>query len=464
VNASAAAMAVQAIPAVIPPGTHKFELPIRSEAQLALYVAAAFGIRIPDRQVCPHHSTPWRALCDAFFSRSPVMLWEASRGFGGKSQTLSLLGLLLGILRGADTNILGGSGEQSERVLEHMGTLMTRRNAPRHVIQGEVAREMRIINGARVRTLMASSRSVRGPHPVALLIDEADEAEMPIINAALGQPMSNGENRSVTVLSSTHHYPDGSMTELKRMAAERGWPVHTWCLEETREANGGWLLESDIEAARSRMSAAMWENEILLQEPSPESRAIMPASVAAMFDRTLGAFEGQPRQYIEIETPISSAEYVTGCDWAKEKDWTIIVTLRVNREDEKGKPLPAKLVAFERVGREPYPAMIGRFEHQVTRFSSRAAYDRTGLGNVVRDLINVEARGVIMAGRDRADMISNYIGAIERGEIVAPFIAHMEAEHRLASRGIFQAGDEHLPDTIAAGALAWKRARSGWSN
>ena len=141
--ASAAAMAVQGAPSVVLPGLHRFELPIRTEQQLADYVACAFGIRIPDRQVCPNHSTPWRALCDAFFSRHEVMIWEASRGFGGKSQTLSLLGLLLGILRAADTNILGGSGEQSERVLEHMGTLMTCRNAPRHVLDGEVARELR---------------------------------------------------------------------------------------------------------------------------------------------------------------------------------------------------------------------------------------------------------------------------------------------------------------------------------
>lgn len=451
--ASAAAMAVQGAPSVVLPGLHRFELPIRTEQQLADYVACAFGIRIPDRQVCPNHSTPWRALCDAFFSRHEVMIWEASRGFGGKSQTLSLLGLLLGILRAADTNILGGSGEQSERVLEHMGTLMTRRNAPRHVLDGEVARELRLINGARVRTLMASSRSVRGPHPVALLIDEADEADMPIIDAALGQPMSNGDNRAVTVLSSTHHYPDGSMTELKRRAADRCWPVHTWCLEETREGNGGWLRESDIAAARSRMSAAMWENEILLQEPSPESRAIMPASVAAMFRRELGVYAGEPRQYVEIEAPVGHGVYATGADWAKERDWTIVVTIRTDCQ-------PAKVVAFERLGREPYPAMVARFDFQVMRYRSTAAHDRTGGGNVVADLIGVRAHGIIMAGRDRADLLSDYIGAIERGRIVAPFIAHMEAEHRLASRDIFRAGDEHLPDTIAAGALAWRAGQS----
>jgi hypothetical protein len=447
--ASAAAMAVQAMPAVIPPGTHRFNFPLKTERELRFYIACAFGIRIPDVQVCPDHSTPWRAFCDAYFARSPVQVWVASRGFGGKSFLLSLLGMVEALTLGADTNILGGSGEQSERVLEHMTTLMQRKNAPRHAIDGDVKREMRLVNGALVRSLMASTRSVRGPHPSRLLIDEADEAEIAIIDAALGQPMSTPSVTANTVLSSTHHYPDGTMTELLKRAADRGWPVHRWCYQETREVNGGWLSEAQIEATRSTVPQAMWEAEYELQEPSPESRAIMPASVKAMFRRELGVFEGQPRQYVEIEAPVGTATYSTGCDWAKERDWTIIVTLRTDC-------VPAKVVAFERLGREPYPAMVSRFDFQVRRFRSRASYDLTGLGTVVKDLLGVPAKGVVMAGRDRADLISNYIGAIERGKIEAPFIAHMEAEHRLASRAIYQAGDEHLPDTIAAGALAWR--------
>jgi hypothetical protein len=448
-------MAVQAEPVRIPPGEYQFRLPIRTEEHLALFIAAAFGVRIPDHQVCPDHSTPWRALCDAFFSRHPVMIWEASRGFGGKSQTLSVLGLCIGLLRAADTNILGGSGEQSERILEHMTTLMGRPNAPRHAVCGDVAREMRLANNARIRTLMASTRSVRGPHPVALLIDEADEADLAIIDAALGQPMSNGDNRAVTVLSSTHHNADGTMTELKRRAAERGWPVHTWCLEETREGNGGWLKESDIEAARSRMTAAMWENEILLQEPSPESRAIMPAAVAAMFQRSLGVFAGEPRQYLELEAPDPAGAYATGADWARDRDWTIITTIRHDCT-------PARVVAWERLGREPYPGMIARFDYQIGRFRSTAAHDATGLGTVVEDLVSHSVTGFTMVGAQRQDLLSTYIAAIEQGKIVSPWIVYSEAEHRLASRAdVFQGGSgNHLPDTVSAGALAWYAAKN----
>jgi hypothetical protein len=104
-----------------------------------------------------------------------------------------------------------------------------------------------------------------------IVCHNCDEADLVIVDAALGQPMARGSLRDGTVLSSTHHYPDGTMTEILKRAADRGWPVHRWCYHETRELNGGWLSEEQIEATRSRVPAAMWDAEYELQEPSPES-------------------------------------------------------------------------------------------------------------------------------------------------------------------------------------------------
>jgi hypothetical protein len=67
----------------------------------------------------------------------------------------------------------------------------------------------------------------------------------------------------------------------------------------------------------------------------------------------------------------------------------------------------------------------------------------------------------MMIGRQRANLLSNYIRAVEAGDIVAPYIRYMENEHRLASvADVYQSGATlHLPDTIAAAALAWNAAR-----
>jgi hypothetical protein len=74
------------------------------------------GVHIPDVQVCPNHSTPWRAFWDAFHGDNLVSVWKASRGLGGKTYLLSALGDAEAVLLHADVTILGGSGEQSERV------------------------------------------------------------------------------------------------------------------------------------------------------------------------------------------------------------------------------------------------------------------------------------------------------------------------------------------------------------
>ena len=62
-----------------------------------------------------------------------------------------------------------------------------------------------------------------------------------------------------------------------------------------------------------------------------------------------------------------------------------------------------------------------------------------------------------MVGRARADMLSNYIASVERGEIESPFIRFMESEHRLASVDDVY-GSGHLPDSISAMALAYNAA------
>ena len=98
--------------------------------------------------------------------------------------------------------------------------------------------------------------------------------------------------------------------------------------------------------------------------------------------------------------------------------------------------------------------MIGKFDDRLERFPGRSAHDGTGLGDVVDGYLKGEAESVMMVGRARADMLSEYISAIERGEIVAPMIDFMHDNHKFASvDDVYKQG--HLPDDIAAGALAY---------
>ena len=62
--------------------------------------------------------------------------------------------------------------------------------------------------------------------------------------------------RAQTVMSSTHQYPDGPVTVMRRRAAEMGWPVYQWCYRETLEPHG-WLTADQVTRKRLELSRTM---------------------------------------------------------------------------------------------------------------------------------------------------------------------------------------------------------------
>lgn len=423
----------------------------QTDDELWDYVANTWSVQIPRQAVCQGHVAPFRAFADAYFARNSMIVWEASRGLGGKSFMLSLLGLTIACTRGGDVNILGGSGEQSKRVHDYMGKAWDKPAAPRHLLRSDPLKTVtKLSKGNTIQALLASSASVRGPHIPTLLLDEVDEMDLSIFDAAMGQTMSIDGLPPVTVMSSTHHYPDATFTEVKKRAAAKGWSIFCWCYKESMADGQGWLTPETVAQKQYETTDVMWQTEYELQEPSPESRAIMPDAVRAMFDRTLGVHEGKPREYVEAEPPVSGATYAHGADWGKSVDLTEIITIRTDVR-------PARLVAYERMQRLPWPQMVQRFEDRQVRYGldrSRAAHDGTGLGDVVDGYLTQEAEKVILVGRTRSDLFSNYINAIEKGELVSPYIESLFSQH-LYCRVDDLYGSGHPPDGFVAGAMAW---------
>ena len=205
----------------------------QDDDELWQYIRVVWGITIPRQSVCKHHVAPFNALADAYFGRYPVTVWKASRGFGGKSTLMGVLSIIEAATLGAQITILGGSAAQSQRVHEVTKELWHHDYAPKGLLADEPTTfTTRLKNGAWIVALMASQKSVRGPHPQRLRLDEVDEMDLDLFEAAQGQPMDSRGLRSQTVISSTHQYPDGTMTELLKRANEKGWPVYEWCWRE----------------------------------------------------------------------------------------------------------------------------------------------------------------------------------------------------------------------------------------
>lgn len=457
--------------------------PPQTVDELQKWVYKVLGVWIPSAKVCPHHTPPMHAFAEAYFAEKERAVWKASRGLGGKTLTLSLLTLTEAITLGSGVSLLGGTGEQSLRVLKYMtgeemrGALWTAPRAPRHLLLKEVARETTLANGGWIYALMASTASVRGPHPQRLRGDEIDEMDRVIWDAAAGQPMTRHGIRDHILGSSTHHYADGTMTGEIRMAAERGWPVHEWCwrenlrtdenfrppefwpgtqqrinFPENAELNPrGWLSWEQVLRKRASVTTLMWETEYELQEPEILGRAIQTEAVEWMFDKQFGTYSGNLGTKIILQEPIPGAKYCAGADWGKKRDKTIIKVYRYDL-------YPVRLVAYMHLARLPYPVMIAAFDELVKKYNAAAAYDGTGLGTVIEDYTeSTEAVPVVLQGIRRSNLFSDYIVAIEGHEIKEPRIEYAYNEYKFATADDLygNSSTSHPPDSFIAGALAW---------
>ena len=427
-------------------------------------VTALWGVVIPRHKVCPEHVAPFDVFAEAYFNEGneTIALWHGSRGLSGKSFMLAILGLTKSFLLGADVNLLGGSLAQSTNIHEHMRMAMESSSSPKYMVETEAQYLIKLSNGARIRPLTASQKTVRGPHPPFLLLDEIDEMDLDILDAALGQPMPQrnylGEIiRPYTVLCSTWQNPEGTFTEIKRRFEERDLPIKTWCYKDSANPIDGWLTQETIDAKRREISAEMWRVEYELGEPSIGNRAFDSDAVEKTFAGDFAPLYKKEQKDFEeyrFEEFHKEGKYVAGADWGKEQDYTVITVLRVDVH-------PKRLVYFLKLNRRPYPIMVKYFNNAIGEYNASALHDRTGLGNVVNDYLDMRAYGFTMTGEKRDAMLSEYVSAVENGEFKHPRIKSSYISHKYARVGDLynKSMDYHLPDDICSLALAYRASR-----
>lgn len=456
---------------------------ISTDDELHAWVVGHLGIRLPRVAVCEHHVAPFTAFANAYFARDARCVWKASRGFGGKTVMLAALSLTEAITLGAGVTLLGGSGEQSQRVHAYMAgedtnlpaTFWEHPHAPRRLLRVLNVKNQRLTNGGWVRALMASSTSVRGPHPQRLRGDEIDEMDAEIWDAAQGQPMEARGIREQVVGSSTHQHADGTMTRELQHAHERGWPVYEWCYRETM-AEGGFISEAQVERKRATVTVQMWDTEYEGQEPNPEERAITTAAVDAMFQRERGVYAGRAEtQALIFEKPVweldpdwasaddetraemryaMRAHYAAGADWGKKRDHTVAWVMRCDVE-------PMRVVAYMNMVRLPYPQMFAAFNALLARYEADSAHDATGLGTVADDYVDDSTEAVSLVGARRANIFSEAVVGIESGQVVSPFIEYAYGEFKYCSNGdLYESSSSkyHPPDSFVGFALTYRAA------
>lgn len=465
-----------------------------TDDDLWTYVKVFFGVAIPRKQICANCCSPFEAFADAYFARSPNIVWHAARG-SGKSLQLALLAMVHQLTNGCEINVLGGSSQQSKRIIAYIQSkdpkcaniLWKAPNAPTYMVDKALDTQYssRLFTGGLINALMASDASVRGPHPNILLMDETDSTAWDLIESALGQPVSfskeiiNPETGDTytrfaprcTVFSSTWQRPDGSMSKVMEKArTEQDWLIKSWCYKEVIKSNGGWYPDQDIQIAKNTLTKRAFALEFECKEPMNQGTVWETSAIDLVFgvipdkdgffyplhaDRVKGKpikYEGRASEVVHIMDPDPNITFYSGADWAKSIDSTILNTFAKN-------PTPGQadiMVHWERWEKLPWGVIIGRYNKQVAAYRGASAVDATGIGAVITDMLSHEATSVEFSNRKLiTDIISGYVLAIENGEVRIPYIEYVYKEHKFATYEQLYTSKDHLPDSVVAAALAW---------
>lgn len=422
---------------------------IRTDAELRDYLWDVWRVRFPEKKCCKAHTTPFEAFCISYFARERVHVIKASRGLGGKSHLFAALGLTEACTLGANVLIMGGSDLQAQRVLEAQEKFWKEPGAPRNLLSSDPAKSHTEFKaGNSIVAIPHSSKAARGPHPQRLRMDEIDEMTIEILDAAMGTTMSSAEIPGQTTLGSTHHYADGTFTEILKRIKIKGWRFSEWCYRETQQPHG-WLPVAEVAAKRIELTDYMWKVEVEGEEPNVEGRAITPEAVMRMFDISYGEFEDRLGVDYILEQPDADGTYAHGADWGKMRDLTAIPTLRTDKA-------PKRFVAFYRANKRPYHMMAPKLNERLELYGGQATHDGHGVGEVVGEYLThgIEAFKN-WQGESRASLFNEYINAIEKGEVVAPrgdgwYRAHLY----VTVDDLF--GNGHPPDEFVACALAYR--------
>lgn len=279
------------------------------------YIKVFLGIDVPERRICPEHSSPldylWHSFNCDFSNPRPAnadcVVW-ANRG-GGKTELAAVATLLDCVFKpNCQVRILSGSEDQAGRMYRYLTDFL--RPGFDRFLAGAIRKAgCRFANGSAVDCLTQSQASVRGQHIQKLRCDEVELFNSDVFNAAQFTTQSREGIIAGMEAISTMHRPYGLMQGLVSSAAKTGTPIFKWCLWETIEKctdrncsqcslwddcagrakqAAGYLKIDDCITQMRRSSRAGWEAEMLCLKPNLEN---------VVFERFDAAVHVRPVEY-----------------------------------------------------------------------------------------------------------------------------------------------------------------------
>lgn len=215
--------------------------PLKTDEDVLYFISALRTPILGTKVNCgdPSHTSPFRVTADIITLRALYYVVWANRS---GSKTFSVGGFPTWyksiVYDHYQTRILGGSEGQSKLSYDAMSYFFEITDTEKsHLIPpGLMRQSAKFKNKSQVEILTASMKSVRGPHPQNLLLDEVDEMDEKIYESALSQPQSKHGHPASLGMFSTNHNISGLMDQAIMNARAKGQSVYTYCIWECLES------------------------------------------------------------------------------------------------------------------------------------------------------------------------------------------------------------------------------------
>jgi hypothetical protein len=210
------------------------------------WVYAYTGVKLARNGVCKGHDAPMDAMACMHLQRPPEMLTLASRGSGKSFASAIDSHMNSRFYPNHQTLILGGAKSQALQVLNGFKEAIFSGAGPggndRAAISQLNVEKVEYRNGSEVKILACSETSVRGPHVPSLKLDEVDEIDPELREAAYGMVMEKSKGVPPTIsMTSTWHNVGGPMGALLERALAMNadkpgsYPLFRFCLFDVLE-------------------------------------------------------------------------------------------------------------------------------------------------------------------------------------------------------------------------------------
>lgn len=234
------------------------QTPLKTDADVQLFVAAFNEPKIGTKVICrnPEHTPVFRIFSNIILEKvRNSVVWGSRSG----SKTYLYGGLDTWYKSASrpqyETKILGGSEGQSILSYDAIKQFQYLSDPDNVLVKRLLRTKADFYNRAQVSILTASSKSVRGPHPQCLKLDEVDEIDERVFEDALSQPISKHGYSSSLIMFSTNHNVGGQMDRAIERAKEKGYPVYKYCFDKETEVltRRGWKKFKEV-----------WHNDYIL--------------------------------------------------------------------------------------------------------------------------------------------------------------------------------------------------------